>query len=142
MEISSKMETDLTVALKAHEQVKVDTLRMAITALKNTRIAKMKDLELADEIEVLRKEVKKRQEAIMAFEAGGRADSAEKERQEAEILNSYLPAMMSEDELREIVKASAGDGANFGQVMGKVMAQVKGKADGDMVSKIVKEILG
>ncbi len=92
--------------------------------------------------EVLRKGIKRRRESIEMFDKGGRADLAATERTEAEALGKYLPASVSDDEIRAAVVAAIGGGAaNVGAVMGKVMAQFKGRAEGGTINAIVREEL-
>jgi hypothetical protein len=117
----------------------------------NTNIAE-KELNdkshLADEeiMEVISSEIKKRREAVLEFEKGKRQDLAEKEKKEMEILKSYLPEQMSEEEIRKLVKdiinmVGAKEQKDMGKVMAQLMPKVKGKADGSLVSGIVKELL-
>lgn len=148
-------------ALKNHEGDLLSTLRMLVAAVRNREIEKrtklskkggVENLEkesiLTDEetVEVIRAEAKKRRDAIEGFEKGGRHESAEKERRESEILQSYLPQEISDEELEKIVGevvSGMGDVAmkDFGKVMGKIMQKVGGKAGGDRVSGVVKKIL-
>ncbi len=137
--------------MKAHDQLRLDTLRGLTTAFTNELVATKRkpDEELPDEdaIAVIRREVKKRKEAAEAFDKGGRSESAEKERMEQRILESYLPALMSKDDIRKIVEAkkaemgvdpstSSGQ-ANKGKFMGAVMKELKGKADGMLVKEVI-----
>lgn len=148
-------------ALKNHEGDLLSTLRMLVAAVRNREIEKRTKLSkkggaenlekesiLTDEetVEVIRAEAKKRRDAIEGFEKGGRHESAEKERRESEILQSYLPQEISDEELEKIVGevvSGMGDVAmkDFGKVMGKIMQKVGGKAGGDRVSGVVKKIL-
>ncbi len=137
MNLKQKIEEAIVIALKGHQELVVSTLRMLMAAIKNVEIAKQKELSDEEVIEVVQKEVKNRRESIVAFKAGNREDLADKENKELDILNKYLPAQISEEELKKIVsevavqlKAGPGD---FGKVMGAVMARVKGKADGGQV---------
>jgi uncharacterized protein YqeY len=141
MNLLAQIESDLSVALKAREELKVQTLRMAVTALKNARIAKMADLEEAEAVDVLRKEAKKRQEAITAYESAGRPELAEGEKQEMAIIEAYLPAQMSQEQVKAIAQEVLDSGiTEFGLAMKEVMQRVKGQADGGLVSKVVKDI--
>ena len=108
-----------------------------------------KESQLVDEetIEVISSEVKKRKEAILEFEKGQRQDLVEKEKKELEILEKYLPEQLSEEEIKKIAKEAidkveAKEAKDVGKVMAELMPKVKGKADGSLVSKIVKELLG
>ena len=138
-----QIEKDLTVAMKAKDQVAVDTLRGLKTRLQNEKIAKVKDLSEADILALIRSEVKRRKEAAESFKTGNRPEMEKKELLEAEILSKYLPAQMSEDQLAVIIdKAIVGaTPADFGKVMGKLKAEVGDKADGAMLAKLLKEKL-
>ncbi|MDE2001457.1 MAG: GatB/YqeY domain-containing protein [Patescibacteria group bacterium] len=146
MEFQAKIMGDLKEAMKAGAADKVGVLRMLNAAIKNKAIEKGKDAVLSEEeaLQVVAKEAKKRRESILAFEQGGRPDLAEGEKKELAILEAYLPAQMSREEVAAAVdKILAGmpDKSNQGLVMKAVMAEMKGKADGKMVSEIVKEKL-
>lgn len=141
---------DLKTAMKAGDTVKRDTLRMLDSMIKNVEIEKQKrESGLSDEEaqEVISKAVKQRKDAAAQYTAGGRADLAEKENKEIEILMVYLPKQMSEDAIRETVKSiisqvGATGMSDIGKVMGATMAKLKGQADGNLVKKIVEEELG
>ncbi len=140
----------MKLAMKDRDARRVGTLRLLVAALRNEEIAKMKKGEgLTDDeaIAVISREVKKRRDSIEQYGAAGRADLVTQEQAELDILSSYLPAQMGEDEVRTIVAATIAEvGAtstkDIGQVMKALMPKVKGKADGGMVNKIVKEKLG
>lgn len=147
--LQDKIQADLTAALKEKNDLWIQTLRMLLAAVHNRQI-ELRGLgkELNDEEiwGVISCEVKKHQESIEAFQKGARADLVEKEEKERQILQSYLPAQLSEEAIREIVKSvisevGASGAADFGRVMGQVMAQVKGQAEGGTVSRIVRESL-
>lgn len=153
--ILEKLKTDLQEAVKKGEKLRVSTLRFLLAALHNEKIRQQKDLAAEEILAVIQKQMKIRQEAIGMFKKGQRDDLVEKESQELKILKSYLPQQMSEEEIRAVVKgirnqepasaeASAGGSEirNFGKLMGEVMAQVKGRAQGALVAKIVREELG
>lgn len=134
----------LTSALKAKDQLRVDTLRGLKTRIQNEQIAKMKELEDGDVLALIRSEVKRRKEAATAFDSGDRAEMATKERAEAEILAEFLPAQASEEEIQKAVDAVIADNgfvaAQFGQAMGKLKATLP-NADGATLVKILKEKL-
>jgi uncharacterized protein len=141
MSLSERVKTDLTAAMKAGEKERVGTLRLVLSELQ--KAAKEGS---DDELAVLRRERKRRQEAARAFRDGGREDLATAEDAEAEIIETYLPAELSDDELGRLVDdAVASTGASspkdMGAVMKAVMAQVGGRADGRRVSARVKEAL-
>lgn len=136
--------------MKAKDQLRLDVLRGLTTAFTNELVAtKHKpDEMLADEdaLTVIRREVKKRKEAAEAFDKGDRAALAEKERAEQKILENYLPAMMSEEDVQKVVatkKAELGitDKKDMGKLMSAVMQELKGRADGASVKKVLDSIL-
>ena len=138
------IEQDLKIAMKAKDQLKVSVLRMVLSALHNEEIAKRKPLEEDEVNRVLSKEVKKRQEAVELYRRGNRPELADKEEAEMKIIGAYLPQMMSEIEVKEVVerlKAKGELGTDFGLAMRAVLAQVKGRADGKMVAEAVKSNL-
>lgn len=151
MTIQEQIISDIKEAMKAREQDKLRVLRSLKAKLMEKEISERKDGEakLTDEqaVEVLMKAAKQRKESIDQFEEGGRADLAENEKKELDIIEAYLPEMMDEDEVRKVVKEKidalgASGMQDMGKVMGPLMGQLKGKADGSMVSQIVKEELG
>lgn len=145
--IVNRVEKDFLEAYKAKDELKTSVLRMIKSSLRNMAIDKKGELEEADAVRVLQRELKQRRDAILQYRTGGRPDLADKEELEIRIIESYLPAQMSETELREIIQAAvsetgASSKADFGKVMGKVMPTVNGKAEGNAVSRIVNELLG
>lgn len=121
----------------------IATLRLLQSALHNKKIELLRDLEDEEVLDVIRKEAKKRKEAIEAYEKGGREDLRKKEESELKILEKYLPAELSDEELKKIAREVVLEvGKNFGSVMGKIMGKVGGRADGGRVSNIVKEVIG
>lgn len=149
--LHEKIETDLKSALKSGEKEKAGVLRFLISAVKNFQIEKKaqdkKYLPDEDIISVLRRQTKQRLDSIDQYEKGGRADLAEKEKKELVILESYLPAGVSEEKIREVVKAKMAelnitDKSGFGRLMGEAMKELKGQADGAAVKKVVEEELG
>ncbi|HEX9722523.1 MAG TPA: GatB/YqeY domain-containing protein [Candidatus Paceibacterota bacterium] len=152
--MKEKIKTDLKEAMKARDAIKTGALRMLLAALTNKEKEKgpfdsaQGKQELSDEEiqQVIVTEAKKRKEAAEAFEKGGKPEMAEQEKRELEFLQAYLPEQMGEEEIRKLVReAIAQTGAASPQDMGKVMAalmpQTKGKADGSLVSQIVKQSL-
>jgi uncharacterized protein len=144
--LKDRIAADLKVAMKAREQLRLDTLRSAISGFTYKRSEAGADLTEADELAVVQKLVKQRSDSLAEFEKAGRQDLADKERAEREILMVYLPAQKSADEIRAIVKAAVAaipaDGRNQGMVMKAVMPQLKGLADGKLINQIVTEELG
>ncbi len=150
MSLKTQLMDDLKNAMKAGDSNKVGVLRMLNAALKNKSIdKKAKGLpeELADEdiMDALAKEAKKRRESIEAFVTGGRPELAEGEKAELAIIEAYLPKQMSETEIRaaiDSVFATLSDPKNLGAAMKAVMAELKGKADTQLASRIVREKIG
>lgn len=141
-EILEQIQSDTREAMKAGEKVKVATLRMLTSAVQQD--AKLGD---GDALAVLKKERKKRVEAADAFLKGGRDEQAAAEQAEAEIIEAYLPAQLSDEELGSIVdeaitSTGAETMADMGKVMGAAMGKVDGRADGNRVSAAVRERLG
>jgi len=144
-----KIEQDLKEAMKSEQTERVWTLRMLIASLKNKEIElRPKKQKLSEEIvtEVIKQEIKKRKEAIEMFKKGNREDLVLKEKKELEILEKYLPEQLSDDELKELVKQTkikikAEGPSDFGKLMGAVMKETKGRADGLKVKQMVEETL-
>jgi uncharacterized protein YqeY len=135
------------VAMKAGDKEKSNTLRTTLAKLKDKRIEKRDDLSEAEAIKVLQTLVKQRKESVELFEKGGRPELAASENGEIDILNSYLPQMISEDEIRNIVQTvidevGAVSMADLGKVMPQVMERGKGLIDGKTAQQFVREILG
>jgi uncharacterized protein len=146
--LKEKLRTDLSVAMKARDEVRTRTLRMALTALTNEEVSGKQARELSDDevVKVLQREAKKRREAAEAFTDAGRTEQADAERAEGVILDEYLPAQLSDEELTALVAdAIAETGADgpraMGQVMKTVTPKVAGRADGRRVSGEVKRQL-
>ncbi len=142
----SKLQSDLKNAQLERDEIKVSTLRLLLSEIKNTEIQKGGELSDEDVISVIQKEVKKRKEAALGFRSGGREEQAQKEEAEGTILQAYLPAQLSNEELTRIVKESINEtGAtsiqDMGKVIGMVMGKVRGQAQGSTVSALVKEKL-
>lgn len=142
-----KIKSDLNEALKAKNETKVSTLRFLLSAINNKSIELQKELTDEDINQVIAKQVKERKESIAAFSAANREELATKERAEMEYLSIYLPQQLTEGEVEKIVNDVIGElgasGPNdFGRVMSTVMARVKGQTDGNIVSGLVKKVLG
>ena len=141
-ELLARLQHDLNSARKAQQKDAVLLLGTVISDAKNRQIELRRDLTDDDVTEVLRKGIKKRRESIEMYDKGGRPDLATKERNEVEALGKYLPAAVSDDEIRSAVRAAiAGGATNVGAVMGKVMSQFKGRAEGGAINAIVREEL-
>jgi uncharacterized protein YqeY len=148
-ELKERLRADLTDAMRSRDQVRLRTLRMALTSITNEEVSGATVHELSDEdiVKVLAREAKKRREAAEAYEAAGRADQAEAERAEGDVLAGYLPAQLSDEELASLVSAAIAEtGAagrpGLGKVMKAVTSQVAGRADGARVAAEARRQLG
>lgn len=148
--LKDRLRTDLVTAIKAREEIRSSTLRMVLSAITNAEVAGKTARELSDAevVDVLSSEAKKRREAAIAFDEGGRAEMSAKERAEAAVIADYLPEQLSPAEISaivtEVVEASgaAGQGMKaMGAVMGAVQPRVKGRADGAAVAAEVRRQL-
>ena len=147
MSLFQKIQTDMYEAMKLGDKNTSITLRTALAKLKNKKIDKQDDLSINDEIKVLQMLVKQRKESIELYQKGDRPELVELETKEMEILNNYLPKMMDENEIKNIVKTVIDDiGATSMADMGKIMAEVmkrgNGLIDGKSAQKFVNEIIG
>lgn len=147
MALAERLKTDINQALKEGADLKVETLRGLVAAIHNREIelrAKAKELNEEEELAVLQREAKKRKEAQQIYTDAARADLAEKEAEELEIIKNYLPAELSSEEVEAIVKKVIGEGAtDFGRVMGAVMKEVGGRAEASLVKEMIsKELAG
>ncbi len=144
--LKDRISSDLKEAMKARDQVRLLTLRSALSGFTYKRTEAGADLNDADELAVLQKLVKQRNDSLGEFEKAGRQDLADKERAERDILMAYLPAQKSPDEVRaivrEIIAGLPAEGRNQGGVMKAVMPRLKGEADGNLIRQIVTEELG
>jgi uncharacterized protein len=138
----ARLQQDLNTARKAQDKGRVTLLGTIISEVKNREIELKRDLADDDVIDVIRRGIKKRRESIEMYDKGARADLATTERNEVDVLATYMPAAVSDDEIRAAVGAAIdGGAANIGAVMGKVMSQLKGRADGGTINAIVREEL-
>lgn len=147
MTLKERLQEDLKAAMKSKDQLRLSVIRLAKAAVMNLEIARGHELSDQEVIEVLAKEAKQRQDSIPEYEKAGRADITENLRNEIKIVQEYLPAQLSENEIRELVKAAIAEaGASGKKDMGKVMAvlmpKTKGRADGKLVNQIVGSLLG
>lgn len=147
--LKQKLNQDLKEALKKKDEMTVSVLRMVLSSILNKEIEfRKKDIGLSDSevLETLSSEVKKRKDSVREFEKGGRFDLAEREKEELEILKNYLPPEMPDEEIIRIVgegirEANAESEKDFSKVMKVVMPILKGRAGGDRVTKIAREML-
>jgi len=146
--LKDRLRADLTTAMKARDELRAATLRMVLTAVKTEEVSGKvaRDLDDAEVVTVLGREAKKRREAATAFDDGDRPERADRERAEGEVIATYLPAPLGDDELRDLVAAAvtesgaSGPGA-MGQVMKVVGPRTAGRADGGRVAAEVRRQL-
>jgi uncharacterized protein YqeY len=150
MTLEEQIMADLKKAMKQSQKDRLRVLRSLKSALLEKEISQREGgkAELSDEqtTEVLMKAAKQRKDSIEQFKEGGRNDLVQKEKKELTVIESYLPQMLSEEEIRDVAKEKikeldAGSMADMGQIMGAIMQELKGKAEGAKVSKVVKEEL-
>ncbi len=149
MTLKEQIKNDIKEAMKAKNELGLSVLRMLFSAILGEEINKgKKEAGLSDDevIEVLSREVKKRRDSMAQYESAGRPELAEKEKQEIEVIAKYLPVQLSMEEVEKLAKeAIAQSGAanekDFGAVMKIISPQIKGRADGKVVSEIVKKLL-
>jgi len=150
MALHIQIKEQVKEAMKAHDTVRLGVVRGLVAAFTNELVAQKRtpQEELSDEevLNVIRRAVKQRKDSIEQFTAGGRADLAESEKAELAVLETYLPAMMSKNDVTKIAKAKmaelgAIDPSKKGMFMGTLMKELKGKADGDTVKAVVDELL-
>lgn len=147
--LRDRLQADLTEAMKARDELRLATLRMALTAIKNEQVSGGESRELSDEevVAVLSREAKKRRESAEAYDEAGRPELAQRERDEGSVLANYLPQQLSDEELAALVaEAIAETGASeprqMGQVMKVVSTQLAGRADGSRAAAEVRRQLG
>ena len=146
MSVIARMEDDLRVAQKERDDPRRDALRLLLNALRSAEKELQRPLSEDEELQVLQRERKRRQEAFEAFEAAGRDEQAEKEDYELDVLEEFMPDPLSEDDVERIVddviaEVGATSMRDLGRVMADVMPQVAGRADGSVVSQLVREKL-
>ncbi len=147
MTLQERLTEDFKAAMKAHDEVKKNTLSFARAAIKQVEVDTRKEVEDGDVLAILKKQVKMRKDALADFEKAGRTDLLDSYKEEIEILEAYLPEQMGEDAIRKLVEETAaevgveGGKQNMGKLMKSVMPKVKGLADGNTVRKIIEEFL-
>ena len=146
MSLKEQLMQDLTDAMRGGDELRKSTIRMVRSAIKNTEIDRMQELDDAGVQEVLRKEIKQRRESAEEYKRGGRQDLVDRETAEAELLESYLPALMSdadiEAEVRAIISEVGATGPrDISKVMPAAMSRLRGRADGRAVNSIVSRLL-
>ena len=146
MSIEERLRADLKTAMRARDDTKKTTIRMALAALKNARVSKNADLTPDEELGVVSKEARQLKDAIVEYRRGNREDLVTEVSAQVEILEQYLPQPLGEDEIRELIQAAIAEtGAagpkQMGLVMRVLMPQVRGRADGGAVSQMVRAML-
>jgi uncharacterized protein YqeY len=144
--LSERIESAMRDAMRARDEQRTTTLRMAMAAAHNQKIARGRDLTDDEVVDVLTKQVKQRRESIEMFRAGGREDRAAAEEAEAVILAEFLPEQLDETEIEALARAAiaetgATSPADLGRVMGALSPRTKGRADGRLVSDVVRRVL-
>lgn len=146
--LKQQLKDSLKESMLAKDALKTSVLRMLISAISYSEIQKGAGYEANDEdiLAVIQKEAKQRRDSIEAFETNGRSEMAEQEKKELEILSVYLPEQLSEDAIRTFIaqaieQTGASSMSDMGKIMGALMPNIKGKADGNLVNKLVRERL-
>lgn len=147
MSLSDRLEAAMRDSMRARDAQRTQTLRMAMAAAHNLKIERRRDLTDDEVVDVLTKQVKQRRESIEMYRAGGREDRAAAEEAEAAILAEFLPEQLSEAEVEVLARAAiaetgASSPADLGRVMGRLAPQTRGRADGRLVSEVVRRQLG
>lgn len=148
--LMERIQADMKDAMRAHDELRVSVLRMLLSKLKDAQIQKggaRENLPDEEALAVLASYAKQRREAAESFEKAGRADLAEREGRERDIVLSYMPRQLDDESVRAVVreiieKTGAASAKDLGKVMGQAMQQLKGKADGTRVQAIAREMLG
>ncbi len=146
MALREQLESDIKDAMRSHNQSRLETLRFLKSQIQLVEKNHLKELDEAGLLDVVAKQVKERRESLTMFEQGNRSDLAERESIALEILQEYLPEQLSQDELTNLIKkvieeVGATTSSDKGKIMGRLMPQIKGKADGTQVNTIVTELL-
>jgi uncharacterized protein len=142
-ELSERLRVDLNAARRSRERLRIAVLSMTISEVRNVEIELGREATDAEVVDVVNRAVKRRREAVEQMRAAARMELAAKEEEEARILTTYLPAQLTEDEVRTLVRAAIAAGAtSMGDVMAAVMPRLKGRFDGREANRIVREELG
>lgn len=144
--LKDQLRADMVAAMRSGDGHRRDVLRMVIAAVKQTEVDSRHELDDAGVQDVLRKQIKQRQESIADFTKAGRLQDVERESAEIEVIQSYLPQMMSREEIERLARVAIDelgvtDVKGTGQVMARLMPQVKGRADGRLVGEVVRDLL-
>lgn len=143
MSVLDQLNQDMKVAMKAKDKAKLKTIRMLKASLQNEKLAKQDDLTEQEELDILAREKKQRLDSLQEFKQAGRDDLVDEVEEELAIVAEYLPEPLSDNEVKEIIQSvidsvNASGMQDMGKVMGAVMLKVKGRADGNFVSEVVK----
>ena len=146
MDLKEQLRTDMTAAMRAGETQRRDVLRMVLAAVKQTEVDTRVNLDDAGVQDVLRKQIKLRQESIADFTRAGRPSEVEREMAEIAVIESYLPQMLSREEIEQLARTAIAetgvtDPKGIWQVMSRLMPHVKGRADGRLVNEVVRGLL-
>ena len=146
MALREQLESDIKDSMRSRNQSRLETLRFLKSQIQLVEKNQLKELDEAGLLDVVAKQVKERRESLTMFEQGNRSDLAERESIALEILHEYLPEQLSQDELTNLIKkvieeVGATTSSDKGKIMGRLMPQIKGKADGTQVNTIVTELL-
>lgn len=146
MDLKEQLRADLNTAMRGHDTQRRDVLRMLLAAIQQTEVDSRVRLDDAGVQDVLRRQIKQRQESIADFTRAGRAEDVARETAEAELIAAYLPQMMTREEVELLARAAIAetgvrDAKGMGQVMSRLMPQVKGRADGRLVNDVVRGLL-
>jgi len=146
MTLKEKLLSDLKEAQRSKDSLRLNTIRSVVAAIKNQEIDLRKELQEDEVLSLVTREVKKRKEAFVLFEQGGRMDLVEKEKQEYAILQTYLPEQVSEEDLRkriqEVIAETGAEGMkDFGKIMKTLVPEFKGKADNSLIKDLAGEYL-
>ncbi|MEW8958678.1 MAG: GatB/YqeY domain-containing protein [Moorella sp. (in: firmicutes)] len=144
--MKTRLQQDMKDALKNHDKIRLQTIRMVLAAIKNAEIEKMHPLSDEEVAAVIQREIKIRREALEQFAQGGREDLVHQTEAELKVLEEYLPKQLDDDELKQIIVATIAEvGAQSGKEIGKVMAalmpKIRGRADGKRANAMVRELL-
>ena len=146
MDLKEKLRTDMTAAMRAGDAQRRDVLRMGMAAVKQTEVDTRAALDDAGVQDVLRKQIKLRQESIADYTKAGRPGEVEREMAEIAVIEGYLPQMLAREEIEQLARAAIAetgvtDSKGMGQVMSRLMPHVKGRADGRLVNEVVRGLL-
>lgn len=146
MGLAERLDADMKQAMRDKDKIRLSTIRMIRTAIRNSEIDQKKTLTDEEILDVLNRELKQRRDSLQAFEAGGRSDLVDQTQQEIAVLQAYMPTQLSAEEVRTIVletiaEVGASSKKDMGKVMGALMPKLRGRADGKLVNQLVQEHL-